>query len=73
MAELLDDKGVKGADGHDKAVAEKLSEFFTSAFTAEILGKISTPTALFVAILAEEPDQSEVNSGNTRPNKEVRC
>lgn len=66
-------KGVKGAGGDDKTVAEKLSEFFTSVFTAEIFGEISTPIMLFVANLAEEPDQSEVNSGNTRPNKEVRC
>lgn len=53
---LLDDKGVKGADEDDKAVAEKLSEFFTSVLTDEVFGEISTPIALLVANLAEEPD-----------------
>lgn len=73
VVKLLDDKGVKGADGDDEAVAERFSEFFTSVFTVEIFGGIPTPIALFVANLAQEPHQSQVNSGNTRPNKEVRC
>lgn len=71
--QLLDDKCAKSADGDDTVVAEKLSEFFTSAFTDEIFGEISTPNALSVANLVEEPDQSEIKSENTRPNKEARC
>ena len=60
VVELLDDKGVEGADRHDKAVAEQLSEFFTLVFTAEIFGDISTLTALFIVDVVEEPDQSEI-------------
>lgn len=69
----VDDKGTKSADGDNTVVAEKLSEFFTSAFTDEIFRKISTPNALSVANLVEEPHQSEVKSENTRLNKEARC
>lgn len=64
---------VQSADGDDTVVAEKFSEFFTPAFTDETFGEISTPNTLSVANLVEEPDQSELKSGNTRLNKEARC
>lgn len=44
--ELLYVKGVKGTDGDDDKAVEKLSEFFTSDFTAEIFREISTSIAL---------------------------
>lgn len=61
------------ADGDDKAVVEKQSEFFTSVFTTEIFGDISTATTLFTESQAEEICQSKINSGNARTNKELRC
>lgn len=61
------------ADRDDKAVVENNSEFFSSVFTAEILGDISTATTLFIESQAEEICQTEINSGNARTNKELRC
>lgn len=63
----------KRADGDDKAVVEKHSEFFTSVFTTEIFGDISTATTLYIESQAEEICQSEMNSGNARTNKKLRC
>lgn len=52
---------------------ENHSDFFSSVFTTEIFGDISIATTLFIESQAEEISQSEINSGNARTNKELRC
>lgn len=56
MSGNADDKGIKGADGDDEDVAEKLSDFFVAIFTAEAAGHLSNSAA----DQPEEPEQLQV-------------
>ncbi|XP_065446042.1 vesicular inhibitory amino acid transporter-like [Chrysemys picta bellii] len=57
----LDHQGGTGALKEHKAIAEKLNEFFTSAFTAEIMREIPTSEPFFLGEKSEELSQTEVS------------
>uniref|UniRef100_K7F0M2 Reverse transcriptase domain-containing protein n=1 Tax=Pelodiscus sinensis TaxID=13735 RepID=K7F0M2_PELSI len=57
----LDDRAIKGAVKDDKAIAEKLNDFFASVFTAEDVGKIPESAPSFVGDESEELSRIEVS------------
>uniref|UniRef100_K7EXX2 Endonuclease/exonuclease/phosphatase domain-containing protein n=1 Tax=Pelodiscus sinensis TaxID=13735 RepID=K7EXX2_PELSI len=57
----LDDRAIKGAIKDDKAIAEKLNDFFASVFTAEDVGEIPESAPSFVGDESEELSRIEVS------------
>uniref|UniRef100_K7EWP2 Endonuclease/exonuclease/phosphatase domain-containing protein n=1 Tax=Pelodiscus sinensis TaxID=13735 RepID=K7EWP2_PELSI len=57
----LDDRAIKGAIKDDKAIAEKLNDFFASVFTAEDVGEIPESAPSFVGDESEELSWIEVS------------
>uniref|UniRef100_K7EZH3 Reverse transcriptase domain-containing protein n=1 Tax=Pelodiscus sinensis TaxID=13735 RepID=K7EZH3_PELSI len=57
----LDDQAIKGAIKDDKAIAEKLNDFFASVFTAEDVGEIPESAPSFVGDESEELSRIEVS------------
>uniref|UniRef100_K7F001 Endonuclease/exonuclease/phosphatase domain-containing protein n=1 Tax=Pelodiscus sinensis TaxID=13735 RepID=K7F001_PELSI len=57
----LDHQDIKGAIKDDKAIAEKLNDFFASVFTAEDVGEIPESAPSFVGDESEELSRIEVS------------